>query len=497
MFREAGLTAVVINAETPERSDMWTRAGESGSRVLLLSPEQLISKRLEKLVNNSGFRKRVCLLAVDEVHLLDTWGTSFRKAYHQISFIRAHFESVLVMIAMTATLLPGKQTERVCKFIALQDYHIVQRSNCRPEIQLIFHILSHGIENWEFPDLRWVINDMRRKKIVIFCMSIRDGFRVFSYLWKQLDSPHTIRSKQIRMYNALIWPDYNLKTRELMREQDGCRVIIATDILMVGVDFPDINDVVIVGHPPNVNDYLQKVGRAGRDRALVTNPRGITYITNYARKSAYEILGIELPTARPGKAKVKAQLSDKPKKRHTKKCKILDTDTPAAKSSMSEEMAKLIVSKCKTTELDAVYRNPPLQPPVRCNCSGCVPAPETPKNRPQWQPKGEVQLNLTKEMKERATKRLIGFRQEIYLTADPNILADPFLVLPRLLPSGLISRTVGTLLQLTRKSLDDLIGEDKIVKVHAQKIWTVALELQLSFKRQLMERADEKERNRR
>jgi len=80
------------------------RTGESSSRVLFLSPGQLISKRLEKLVNDSEFRRRVFLLAVDEVYLLDTCqGSSFRKAYLQIKFMRVRFESSLVMIAMTAT----------------------------------------------------------------------------------------------------------------------------------------------------------------------------------------------------------------------------------------------------------------------------------------------------------------------------------------------------------------------------------------------------------
>ena len=73
-----------INAETPERSDMWIRPGEGGSRILLLSPEQLISKRPEKLINNLAFGSQVCLLAVDEVHLLDSWGNGFLKAYQQI-----------------------------------------------------------------------------------------------------------------------------------------------------------------------------------------------------------------------------------------------------------------------------------------------------------------------------------------------------------------------------------------------------------------------------
>jgi hypothetical protein len=90
---------------------------------------------------------------------------------------------------------------------------------------------------------------MQQKKIIIFCMSIREGFHIFSYLWKQLNSPIVVRREQIRMYNALNWPDYNLKTRELMRKPDGCRVIVATDILMVGVDFPDIDDIVILATP--------------------------------------------------------------------------------------------------------------------------------------------------------------------------------------------------------------------------------------------------------
>lgn len=475
---------------------MWARAGEIGPRVLLLSPEQLISKRLEKLVNDSCFRKRVCLLAVDEVHLLDSWGSSFRKAYLQIEFMRARFDSNLTMIAMTATLLPGKQTKRVTKFIGLQyDHHTVQRSNRRPEIQLLFQTLSHGIENWEFSDLQWVIDDMQRKKIIIFCASIRDGFRVFSYLWKQLSSPIAIRGKQLRTYNALNWPDYNLKTRDLMREPDGCRVIVATDILMVGVDFPDIDDVVIVGHPPNPNDYLQKIGRAGRDRALVPNPRGITYLTNYAMKAAYEELGIEPPTAKP-KREAKPKPPKRPRKGTVTKQKTSGTKS-ASRSSMSEEMAKLIVSKCKTGALDAIYENPELHAPTECNCSGCVPGSEVSKKPPRRRLKGEGQLTLTKEMKETATERLIRLWEEIYIAAGPKISTDPFLTLPRLLPNELISKIIGMLLQLTWEALDILIGENKTVKIHAVKIWIAAVELKHTFKQQLEREADEKGRGKR
>jgi len=51
---------------------------------------------------------------------------------------------------------------------------------------------------------------------------------------------------------------------------------------------------------------------------------------------------------------------------------------------------------------------------------------------------------------------------------------------------------VGVLLQLTQGTLDDLIGENEIARVHAQKIWIFVLELQLSFKQQLEQRVDKK-----
>lgn len=255
---------------------------------------------------------------------------------------------------------------------------------------------------------------------------------------------------------------------------------------MVGVDFPDINDVIIIGHPPNVNDYLQKIGRAGRDRTLILKPRGIMYITSHAMRSAHEKLGIELPTARPRGGQANPKPSNKPGVRRARKHNTSNVEAlSASKSSMSVEMAQLIVPKCKTHKLDTMYGNPVLHPSALCNCSDCVPEPKVSKGHPQRRPKGEAHPKLTKEMKEHATKRLIRLREEIYVTADPKLLTDPFLVLPRFLPSKLVSGIIDTLLRLTWKTLNELIGENEIVKAHALKIWTVVFELQATFKQQL------------
>ena len=53
-------------------------------------------------------------------------------------------------------------------------------------------------------------------------------------------------------------------------EIDGkCRVVIATSALGMGVNIPDVRSIIHYAppppHPSNVEEYIQEVGRGGRD----------------------------------------------------------------------------------------------------------------------------------------------------------------------------------------------------------------------------------------
>ncbi|KAF8799233.1 hypothetical protein BYT27DRAFT_7121756, partial [Phlegmacium glaucopus] len=73
-----------------------------------LSPEELGSRECFQLLNNLAFSARVCILGIDELHLLYWWGKSFWPAFQQIGVIRAQLPlrdgRPIPIMGMSATL---------------------------------------------------------------------------------------------------------------------------------------------------------------------------------------------------------------------------------------------------------------------------------------------------------------------------------------------------------------------------------------------------------
>ncbi len=52
---------------------------------------------------------------------------------------------------------------------------------------------------------------------------------------------------------------------DLFTRESHLRIVIATIVFGMGVDLPDIRQVIHVGTPDDVESYIQETGRAGRD----------------------------------------------------------------------------------------------------------------------------------------------------------------------------------------------------------------------------------------
>src|SRR5882762_7792067 len=92
------------------------------------------------------------------------------------------------------------------------------------------------------------------------------------------------------MYNSLNWSSYNTETLDLMHNDPRLKILLLTDCLCVGFNCKYIRNVVIMGEEKDVNGYVQKMGRPGRNCEVVKDPRGIMYVTKKAVSHAEEVV---------------------------------------------------------------------------------------------------------------------------------------------------------------------------------------------------------------
>ncbi|KAL1687064.1 P-loop containing nucleoside triphosphate hydrolase protein [Schizophyllum commune] len=391
--------------------DIFTEAADVRHRVLLMTPEMLVSTGVRRgLLDRQDFKRRQAALMVDEAHLLDAWGQRFRTEYKQIGHVRQLFAERVPLLAFTATLRKGEpgaspQTD-VCRFLGLHagEFHAIKRSNARYETKVIVRPFRHNEQSTSFADLDWIVDTPG--KVLVFCKSIKMGSKIADYLLSKWPNPsHTNRP---HTYNRLHSDAFNTETIRLVISSSKI-VVITTDALSVGIDMADI-DTVVVLDPVDIDDAWQKGGRAGRDLRLVPHPRLIIYVPAKV---------FSAPEAAMAAAQAK-----KPQDR--KDGRPPDVSIP-----------KLVAAACKLKEIDAQYDNNPEEEPCGCHncqtrpracfpspctCSGCVrePAVASASTSTSAGPDVPPSKKLTPAMRLHAATRLAKWRREILARIPPE-----------------------------------------------------------------------------
>ncbi|KAI0038453.1 hypothetical protein FA95DRAFT_1505665 [Auriscalpium vulgare] len=247
-IQKLGLKTLAINTDAlsdagPKGKDSLRLEARNRAALVFLAPEQLNTKAFWQCLEDPVFQVRALGTAIDEVHILLTWGAKFRKAFSEIGLLRARMRSSTTILAVTATMKSGAPLRDVYRSLGLRDgnFFLLRRSNMRPNIQQVVRVMHSGIAGAEFPEFLHIL--YKKRKTIISCSTIALSVGVMTYLWRSLTGPSAAREKRLRMYNSLNWPEFNRKTRALMDLPNTGLIVIATDTLAVGFDRPDIEDV--------------------------------------------------------------------------------------------------------------------------------------------------------------------------------------------------------------------------------------------------------------
>ena len=254
-------SCVAINGllSMPERADALERVRLGDAGILIISPEQLRSTAVRRVLD----QREIGAWVLDEAHCLSKWGHDFRPDYRYIGrFIRekAGQDPIPPVLCLTATAKPDvvadiKQHFRDELGVRLK---IFDGGTRRANLEFIVVPTTGGEK---FSHIHQILMadlppDMPGGAIV-YCATRRQTEEVAEFLQnKEVAAdffhaglpPETKKSVQQRFINGEL------------------RVIAATNAFGMGIDKPDVRLVIHADIPGSLENYLQEAGRAGRDR---------------------------------------------------------------------------------------------------------------------------------------------------------------------------------------------------------------------------------------
>ncbi len=259
-----GITdAVAYNGDLSplERSESIAAVESGRASMVYLAPESLRNgKTFAQLA-----ARNIVRCVIDEAHCLSAWGQDFRVDYQYIGpFLqemakRRGRARPIPVSCFTATARPQVIAD-------IRDYF--QRS-MGLDMEIIVakaqreNLTHHAIRVSDKEDKYRTLRDLLTEKhcpTIVFTMNTR----LTEELAQRLQSDHI----DARPYHA------RMDARDKHANQDafmrgsgdgGCDTIIATTAFSMGVDKPDIGRIILYDVPDSLENYVQEMGRAGRD----------------------------------------------------------------------------------------------------------------------------------------------------------------------------------------------------------------------------------------
>ena len=90
-MQQHGIKAITLDAENLQAygntTDVYAQLHRCEWRVIIVSPERLVTPSFDRLLRDDHFRCNLALYVIDEAHVVASWGASFRRAYSDIGAV--------------------------------------------------------------------------------------------------------------------------------------------------------------------------------------------------------------------------------------------------------------------------------------------------------------------------------------------------------------------------------------------------------------------------
>jgi len=248
-LRSLGVEAAFVNSSL-DRAEQWARLQDALSgrlKLLYVAPERLSRPGFVDVLGRLPVRRVV----VDEAHCISTWGHDFRPDYRLIG--RAlEICGNPPAAAFTATATPQVRAD-IVRTLGLRDPLVSVTGFNRPNLLLAGARCRGDADKVEA--LRRVL-DPGAGRALVYCATVATTEEVAARIrdW----------GFAAAAYHARLGDEARRRVQDDFAA-GRLQVVVATVAFGMGVDIPDIRQVVHYHLPGSLEAYYQEAGRAGRD----------------------------------------------------------------------------------------------------------------------------------------------------------------------------------------------------------------------------------------
>ncbi len=244
-----GIPCVAIHSQQDQdtRRQAMSALSRGQARVLLVSPERLARPAFREWLS----RLPISMVAIDEAHCISQWGFNFRPEYRRIGSYLDDLPRV-PRLALTATATPRVRMDvaealNLCDPLThIADFH---RDN------LDCHVISCGSLGGQ-------------RSLLLNAVLSQSGSGLIYAPTRRIVTEVSETLSQAGVSCAAYHAGLDGAERRRVQDRFVCdevKVIVATSAFGMGIDKRDIRFVFHCGMPGSLEQYVQEIGRAGRD----------------------------------------------------------------------------------------------------------------------------------------------------------------------------------------------------------------------------------------
>ncbi|CAC5344118.1 MULTISPECIES: RecQ family ATP-dependent DNA helicase [Planktothrix] len=258
-LQELQLPAALIHSQLmpQQRRKTLSLVQQNQLRLLYLSPETLLSSPVWSVISQPTVK--INGLILDEAHCLVQWGDTFRPAYRRLGAIRSTLLKLkpkgtkIAIAAFTATADPDAQ-DTIKQVLQLQKPQQFLLSPYRSNLEL--NIKTVCTPRGRQQQLIQFIQPRKNQTGLIYARTRKDCEQLAQ--WLQTENYSTVA------YHAGLSSE---ERRKIEKDwlQEKIKFVVCSSAFGMGINKSNVRWVCHFQAPFLLSEYIQEVGRAGRD----------------------------------------------------------------------------------------------------------------------------------------------------------------------------------------------------------------------------------------